>query len=161
MVFVVDARVVLGVGLGGRSDALGELPIRLVCTESAADAVQWLRSHGTIDALISLWDLPDMTDGELVRRIKSARPWLPTVVLLDEPYREREVRVRGTGITAILPSNVDEALFRRVVAQMLGLETALTADGPPSAPTAHKRGASAAPRSSINGPGRAIPAAAD
>jgi len=63
-----------------------------------------------------------MIDGELIRRIRYARPWLPAIVLLDEPYGSREIYVRSTGVGGVLPAGVDHGFLREIVGQVLKLE---------------------------------------
>lgn len=121
MMYCALARLLTS-GVPERSREFAELPIRLISTDTGMQAVEALRTEHVIDAMVSRWDLPDMSDGELVRRIRSARPWLPTVVLLDEPYDQREIAVRGLGVVAVLPSRVEADLLHRVTKQMLGLE---------------------------------------
>jgi DNA-binding NtrC family response regulator len=120
----------LTVGLNGKSNALDALPIRVISTESGGQAIEWLRKNHFIKALISTWDLPDMNEGELVRRIKAVRPWLPTVVLLDKPFQDREVAARSLGVSAVLPSNVEGPLLVRIMGQILECETKASSDEP-------------------------------
>ena len=110
---------VLTVGLKGKSAALDSLPIQLFRTDTGVEAIQALRRHRVIDEIVARWDLPDMTDGLLIRRVKAARPWMPTIVLLDEPFEARELAVREAGVVAVLPSTTRESLLRRTVEQPL------------------------------------------
>lgn len=121
MVRCVETKV-MAVGLNGNSQSLKLLPIQLICSENGMAAIQWLRQHRLIDALVSQWDLPDMKNGELVRRIKRARPWLPTIVLLDEPYQEREITVRGLGVVAVFPSTIAGGVLQQIIVEILGLQ---------------------------------------
>lgn len=127
MFHYVEARV-LTAGINGKAKALAKLPIHVFATDTGIEAIECLKSSGAIDALVSRWDLPDMKDGELIRRLKCARPWIPTLVLLDEPYDRREALVRELGVVAVLPSDVHQAQFQEVIAQMLGLR-AVTISG--------------------------------
>jgi len=118
MVYLAEGKV-LTVGLNGQAHALKQLPVQLITTEIGLEAIQWLRCHRFLEAVISRWDLPDMANGELIRRIRGSRPWLPTVVLLDEPYEGREITVRGLGAAAVLPGSVDGYTLLEVMGQIL------------------------------------------
>lgn len=113
---------ILAVGLNGQSETLRRLPLQLIATDTGMEAIEQLRNYGIIDTVVARWDLPDMKDGELIRRIKYARPWIPAVVLLDEPYHEREILVRGLGVVALLPATVSGENLCRVITQILGIE---------------------------------------
>lgn len=121
MFHYVEAKV-LTAGLNGKSEALAKFPIHVLATDTGLGAIECLRTSGMIDAVVSRWDLPDMKDGELIRRLKCARPWVSTVVLLDEPYSQREALVRELGVVAVLPSDIQQGQFQEVIAQMLGLD---------------------------------------
>jgi DNA-binding NarL/FixJ family response regulator len=122
MVYVVKTKVVLSAGLGPESKGLTELPLQLVCCDSAERVVAQLRQLGVIDLFISSWDLPDMRDGDLVRLVKDVRPWLRTVVLVDDLKPEREIAARRLGVTAVFSGDVTEDLLREAVARLLSLE---------------------------------------
>jgi DNA-binding NarL/FixJ family response regulator len=122
MICVVKTKVFLSAGLNGKSEALKELPIWLICCDSAPRAISEFRRLGVVDLLISAWDMPDMPDGELIRLIKKARPWLRTLVLMDEPFVERERAARQLGVAAVLSTEVDEGLLRLAVKEILGIE---------------------------------------
>ena len=122
MVFYCMEATVLTAGLRGKSEILAGLPIHVLSTHTGMEAIRSLKSAGKIDTLVSLWDLPDMTGGELIRRIRDAKPWLPSIVLLDEPYESREPLIREVGVAAVLPSDVDPELFLQVVAQVLKVD---------------------------------------
>ena len=84
MVRLISATI-LTVGLNGEGKALEKLPLRVIRRDMGREALAWLRGHRDTRALVSRWSLPDMAGGELIRRVKRVRPWLPTVVMLDEP----------------------------------------------------------------------------
>ncbi len=72
-----------------------------------------------------------MADGKLIRRVKSARPWLPTIVLLDECDYRREAAARSLGVTAVLAGEPEACLLSQVVQETLGLETPMKAETEP------------------------------
>jgi len=131
-------KTVLSVGLNGKTTALRALPIQLISAVRGRDAIRHLREHLSLNAMVSTWDLPDMSDGALMRRIRAARPWLPTVVLMDEPFLLREAAARRLGITALLPDDVDNRLLQRTVAAVLGLDTP-TGSGQQAPSNLHQR----------------------
>jgi DNA-binding NtrC family response regulator len=116
---------VLAVGLNNGFPVLKELPIQLIRVEKGRDAISWLRRAWFIRAMLAKWDLPDMRDGILVKRIKAAKPWFPTIVLLEEPFLQREVAVRSLGVAAVLPHDVDRSVLCQVIVDVLRLERAV------------------------------------
>jgi len=142
-VICVFDKTVLTVGLNGKTTALRALPIQLISADRGREAIRHLREHLSLSAMVSTWDLPDMSDGALMRRIRAARPWLPTVVLMDEPFLRREVAARMLGITALLPGDIEDSLLRQTVAVILGLGTSAasaqrTAPRPPEIDTKNR-----------------------
>ena len=113
---------VLSVGLSGQVRTLRSLPIRVIATGNGRDAIAWLRRYHQVKAMVSRWNLPDMGANELIRRIKTVRPWMPTVVLLDKPGSAVEITARSLGVSAVLPSNVAGPILEQTMAQILGLE---------------------------------------
>ena len=118
---------VLTAGLNGKASALRVLPVRVISTASGSQAIQWLRKNHDIKALVSTWTLPDMNDGELICRIKAVRPWLPTVVLLDNPFHQCEVAARRLGVSAVLSSDVQGEFLAHYMGQLLGCGLKLAA----------------------------------
>ena len=118
-------KTVLAVGLNGRTRTLERLPIRVVSAELGSEAVACLRGRIAVDALVAMWDLPDMANGILICRIRSARPYLPAVTLLDSLSCQREAVARSVGVAAILPVDVDGPLLLRTVAEVLGIRAAV------------------------------------
>ena len=104
-----------------KSRWLSCLPIHVVSATGGSEAIAWLRKQLAVSALVSIWDLPDMKDGEFIQRVKAARLWLPTVVLLDEPYEGREVAARSLGVISVMSTKVEAHVLQRTVAEMLGL----------------------------------------
>ena len=126
MYYVVDAKVI-AVGLNAEPGLDKAVPVQIISSDSGMEAVKHLREHRIIDAVISRWDLPDMPDGELIRRIRAARPSTPTIVVLDEPYEQREVEVRALGVTAVLPGNVDTPMLSNAISEVLSVAKELEA----------------------------------
>ena len=118
-------KTVLTVGLNGKTTALQALPVEVISADRGRDAIQHLREHLLLDAMVSTWDLPDMGNGDFVRRVKAARPWLPTVVLMDKGLGRREATARTLGIAALLPGDVEDYLLQRTIVAVLGLQMPL------------------------------------
>lgn len=112
----------LACGVREHKKSLRKLPIRLINTDTGRDALETLKQAGLVDGIIARWDIPDMPDGELLELIKERRPWIPTLVLLDNPEEHREIKVRSLGITAVLPADIDSNVLYRTVSQLIGLE---------------------------------------
>ena len=77
MDILVQANI-LAVGLDGKAEALGELPIRLVTTQSAVEAARYLKNENC-DTIISKWDLEDMKNGLFLRRLRVVKPYIRTI----------------------------------------------------------------------------------
>lgn len=111
----------LMVGVKDRARQLRELPLRVLALDTAGQAIKCLR-HQRVDSVISHWDLVDMPDGELLKRICSARPQMPTVVFIKAGDRRQEILARSLGVTAILSDDIDDDFFRSTVCQILNIE---------------------------------------
>jgi len=120
-VFVIDANV-LAVGLGSKSEALEEVPIRVFVMGTGVEAVRCLREE-KIDTVISRWELPDMPNGILLEKIRAAKPTIPTIAFIRRGNHAQEAAARGLGVSAVLDEDVDDAYFREVVCQLLGIYT--------------------------------------
>ena len=117
-------KTVLAVGLNGRARTLESLPVRVVSAELGSEAVACLRERIAVDALVAMWDLPDMSNGVLVCRIRAARPYLPAIALVESLSFQREAVARSVGVAAILPVDVGGPLLLRTVAEVLGIRAA-------------------------------------
>jgi len=120
MIVLVQATV-MTVGLGGRHKALRELPIRLMKMQTAAEAARSLKNE-KVDSVISHWDLDDMAGGAFLRNLRAVKPDIPTIVFVKAGDREQEIAARSLGVSAVLTDEADDELFRKTVANVLGLE---------------------------------------
>ena len=120
MIVLVEANV-LTVGLNGKSQALCELPIRIVNLQSGRAAVRSLKTE-KMDSIISRWDLEDMKDGQFIRSLKKVKPDIPTIVFIKSGNRRQEVEARSLGVSAVLTDEISDELFRETVANILGIE---------------------------------------
>lgn len=120
MIVLVQANV-LTVGLNGRSKILQELPIRLITMQCRTEAAYSLKNE-KVDSVISKWDLDDMQDGRFLRKLRAAKPEIPTIVFVRAGDRRAEVEARSLGVSAVLTDEADDELFRQTVANVLGLK---------------------------------------
>jgi DNA-binding NtrC family response regulator len=117
--FIVEATV-LAVGIDGKAKALQELPIRLLLMNTGAEAVACLREE-EIGTVISQWELVDMRDGKFIRNVVAAKPTMPTIAFVEAGDQRQEIAARSLGVSAVLTDDTNEAYFREVVCQILGL----------------------------------------
>ena len=120
MLVLVQANVV-AVGINGRTEALRELPIRLLSMQSGMEAARSLKNE-KVDSVISKWDLDDMEDGRFLKRLKAVRADLPTIVFVKAGDRAQEIAARSLGVSAVLTDDTSDELFRETVANVLGLK---------------------------------------
>ena len=119
MLVLVQASV-LTVGLNGKNEVLKELPIRLIKAESGSQAARCLKQEN-VDSVISNWDLPDMNSGKFMRKLRSVKPQIPTIVFVRGGEPAEEIEARSLGVSAVLTDESDDDLFRETVANVLGI----------------------------------------
>jgi DNA-binding NarL/FixJ family response regulator len=119
--FITETNI-LAVGIRDKSDALQELPVRLLATDTTAEALFCLREE-KIDTVISRWELVDSPPGEFLKRIREAKPDISTIALVMPDNEEQEITARCLGISVVLPEDIDDDHFHELVCQLLGLET--------------------------------------
>jgi len=119
MIVLVQATV-LTVGLSGREEVLRELPIRLIRMRRGFEAARSLKNE-KVDSVISNWDLEDMEGGRFLRRLKSVKPEIPTIVFVRSGDRAQEIAARSLGASAVLTEDASDELFKGTVANVLGL----------------------------------------
>jgi len=120
MLVLVQANV-LTVGLNGKSRALRGLPIRLMEMQFASEAARSLKNE-KVDSIISKWDLTDSRNGGFLKKLKTVKPDIPTIVFVKSGNREQEIAARSLGVSAVLPEDTDDELFTQTVANVLGLK---------------------------------------
>ncbi len=119
MLVLVKANI-LAVGLGGRSNALKGLPIRVCYIRTGLEAGRSLKSEN-VDSVISKWDLPDAPDGRFLRNLRLAKPYMPVIAVVDSNDVRQEIAARSVVATAVLSSDVTDQVFRQIVSEVLGL----------------------------------------
>jgi DNA-binding NarL/FixJ family response regulator len=126
MLVLVKANV-LTVGLEGRIEALKGLPIRVFNTPTGLEAGRSLKNEN-IDSIISNWNLPDAPNGRFVKTLRSAKPYLPVIVVVRAADPAQEIAARSIGAVAVLGSDESDEVFRRTIAQALGLDDAVKSE---------------------------------
>jgi DNA-binding NarL/FixJ family response regulator len=119
MIVLVQANV-LTVGLNGKSEALRELPIRVIEKQSGLEAARSLKNEN-VNSVISKWDLVDMEDGRFIRTLRAAKPDIATIVLVRTGDFGQEIAARSLGVSAVLSEDTPDYLFINTVAEILGL----------------------------------------
>jgi len=120
MLLLVQATV-LTVGFTQNHEALSELPIRILKMQTAKQAAGSLKNE-KVDSVISKWELEDMPDGQFIKRLKSVKPDMPTIVIIKSGDKAQEIAARSLGVSAVLTEDTDPQLFRRTIANVLGLK---------------------------------------
>jgi DNA-binding NarL/FixJ family response regulator len=113
---------VLAVGVTEKSQALNELPIRLLLMETGAEAIECLQKE-RIASVITRWKLIDMPQGKFLQKIRAAKPWIPTIAFVTPGDPSQEMAARRLGVSAVLNQDIDDEFFRETVCQLLGIYT--------------------------------------
>jgi DNA-binding NarL/FixJ family response regulator len=120
MLVLVKANV-LAVGLEDRSSLLQELPIRVIDIQTGYQAGRSLKNEN-VSSIISRWNLPDSPDGRFVRAVRSAKPYLPVIVVIDGSNTAQEIAARSIGASAVLSDDESDEVFRRTIGGVLGID---------------------------------------
>ncbi|HBG78641.1 MAG: response regulator [Sedimentisphaerales bacterium] len=126
MLVLVKANV-LTVGLEGRIDALEGLPIRVFNTPTGLEAGRSLKNEN-VNSIICSWNLPDAPNGRFVKTLRSAKPYLPVIVVVRAADPAQEIAARSIGAAAVLGSDESDEVFRRTIAQALGIDDAVKSE---------------------------------
>jgi DNA-binding NarL/FixJ family response regulator len=119
MLVLVRANVLI-LGLGGRSNALKGLPVRVCHIDTGLEAGRSLKSEN-VDSVISKWDLPDARDGQFLRNLRLAKPYMPVIAIVNSNDVRQEIAARSIGAAAVLSSDVGDEVFRQTAIGVLGL----------------------------------------
>jgi len=119
--FVIAKANILTVGINNKAELLRRLPIRVVTLRFGADAVRSLKIE-KVDSVISKWDLDDMKDGKFLRGLKSIRPDIPTIAIVEAGNYQQEISARSIGVSAVLTEDVSDDNFLEIVCGVLGIE---------------------------------------
>ena len=124
--FLVAKANLLTVGIAKKAWIFGQLPVRVLAVKSGAEAVRSLKTE-KVDSVISKWDLPDMADGKFLRALKSVKPGIPIIEVVDAGDYSGEISARSLGVSAVVTGEAKEGYLLKVVSQLLNLETIVPA----------------------------------
>ena len=113
-------RYILMVGLTERCKNFNDLPVRICSVDTGFEALKQLRLE-IPSVLIGLWDLPDMPNGELFRRVLAGSASVTTVTLIEFGNTSAEVAARRLGVTVVLDEGVDEKMLCELLSQLSGI----------------------------------------
>ena len=119
MVIIAEMNV-LAVGMEDRADEFDGLPVRLINMAHGSDAIHSFKTD-PIDSVISHWHLTDMPDGEFLKKLKAAKPDMPTVAIVEPNNPQQEIEARRLGVSAVIPEDCDGEYLRQVMASVFGL----------------------------------------
>lgn len=122
MVIIAEMNV-LAVGMEDRAGGFNGLPIRLLNMTHGSDAIRSFRTDH-IDSVISHWHLADMPDGTFLKKLKAAKPDMPTVAIVDPHDPQQEIQARQLGVSAVVPEDCNSDHIRQVVVSVFGLPDA-------------------------------------
>jgi len=108
---------VLAVGLKDRCEHLSGLPVRLCSVETGFQALQQLRLKLPA-VLVGLWDLPDMPQGSLFRRVLAGAVCVKTVTLVEFGDTASEIAARSLGVTVVLDDSIDQQTLAELLCQL-------------------------------------------
>ncbi len=117
----VVGTTIMIVGVREKGPALKELPIRLLLMDTAAQAIQCLKTR-SVNAIASRWHLMDVPDGGFLKAVLGADPWMPTVAFVRPGDLDQEIAARQIGATAVFSEDVEDACFRDAICQILQIE---------------------------------------
>jgi DNA-binding NtrC family response regulator len=119
MLVLVKANILV-VGLGGRSGALKRLPIRVLSIGTGLEAGRSLKNEN-VNSVISTWDLPDAPDGQFLKNLRLAKPYMPIIAVVDANNVRQEIAARSIGTSAVLSIDVADEVLKETVTGVLGL----------------------------------------
>ena len=117
---VVTKTNVLTVGIDNKAAALDELTVKVISLKFGTEAARSFKNKD-FDSVISKWDLPDMADGRFLKALKSAKPEIPTIAVVESGNIEQEIAARSLGVSAVITDQASDEQFLETVSQTLGL----------------------------------------
>ena len=78
----------------------------------------------SIHSVISHWHLKDMPDGAFLKGLKSIRPDIPTIAVIEANNPQQVIQARSLGVAAVVTDDCSEEDFREIVCGVLGLRNA-------------------------------------
>ena len=119
MVIIAEMNV-LAVGVEDRVGEFNGLPVRLLNMAHGSDAIRSFKTD-PIDSVISHWNLADMPDGQFLKKLKAAKPDMPTVAIIEANNPQQETEARMLGVSAVISEDCGDEYFRKVMASVFGL----------------------------------------
>jgi DNA-binding NarL/FixJ family response regulator len=119
MLVLVKANVLV-VGLGENKGGLKRLPIRVSYIRSGLEAGRSLKNEN-VSSVISKWDLPDAPDGQFLKNLRLAKPYMPIIAVVDANNVRQEIAARSIGTSAVLSSDFADEVLRQTISEILGL----------------------------------------
>jgi DNA-binding NarL/FixJ family response regulator len=110
-------RYVLTVGLKDRCESLKALPVKLCSVDTGFQALRQLRLE-IPSVLVALWDLPDMPNGSLFRKILGTTASTATVALVEFENTTQEIAARTLGVTIVLDENANDETLCDLLGQL-------------------------------------------
>lgn len=117
---VVTKTNVLTVGIDDKAATLDELTVKVISLKFGTEAARSFKNKD-FDSVISKWDLPDMADGRFLKALKSAKPEIPTIAVVESGNIEQEIAARSLGVSAVITDQASDEQFLETVSQTLGL----------------------------------------
>lgn len=119
MVIIAEMNV-LAVGVEDRVGEFNGLPVRLLDMAHGSDAIRSFKTD-SIDSVISHWHLTDMPDGEFLKKLRTVKPDMPTIAIIEADNPQQEIEARMLGVSAVISEDCGDDYFREVVTSVLGL----------------------------------------
>ncbi len=113
-------KTVLAIGIKDIPCTVEQLPVRLIMAEGADQALKYLKTE-TIDAVLCRWQLHDMLEGLLIKRIIEAKPSMPVIALVDACSPRQEISARTLGVSMVLPDDIGPEAFGQALSELLGV----------------------------------------
>ena len=108
---------VLAVGLADRCEDLEGLRVRHRSVDTGFQALRQLRLE-VPSVLVGLWDLLDMPDGSLFRRVLGSIASAATVTLVEFENSTQEIAARSLGVTVVLDESIDDKVLCELLDQL-------------------------------------------
>jgi len=119
MIVLVQASV-LTIDISEKEKVLRQLPIELIKMRSCSEAARYLKNE-EVKSIISKWDYGDLEKARFLRSLKSIKPHISTVVLIEPGSPELEIAARSFGASAVLSEDIDDEHFLLTMTAILGL----------------------------------------
>lgn len=113
---------ILAVGIGEKSNVLRELKLNIFSLTFGKEAARSLKTKN-FHSVISRWNLLDMPQGRFLKGLKSFRPDIPTIAIIEAGDTSQEIAARSLGVSAVVPDDGDDGYLCQIVSQLMGLNT--------------------------------------